>query len=85
MPLNADIQQKNQVSYRIHQEKTSGFAVSKEVKLIIVGNVGSGKTTSINAVSEVPMISSEVKATERDAMHRKESTTVGIEYGVLQM
>lgn len=58
---------------------------SNEIKLVVVGNVGSGKTTSIQAVSEIPVIGTEAKASERDALHRKASTTVAMEYGILQM
>jgi small GTP-binding protein len=54
---------------------------SDSLKLIFVGNVGSGKTTSINAISEVPMIGTEQKATESEALHRKPTTTVAMEYG----
>lgn len=61
------------------------FTSKKELKLVIVGNVGSGKTTSIRVVSEVPMIGTEAKATEQDALHRKPSTTVAMEYGILHI
>ncbi len=53
-----------------------------ELKIVIAGNVGSGKTTSIKTISEIPYIGSEAKATERDALHRKETTTVSMEYGM---
>ncbi|MCK4842044.1 MAG: ATP/GTP-binding protein [Methylococcales bacterium] len=65
--------------------KTKSFAASNEIKLIIVGNVGSGKTTSINVISEIPVIGSEAVASERDALHRKETTTVAMEYGILHL
>jgi len=60
---------------------------SKEdvIKLIFVGNVGSGKTTSINVISETPMIGTEAAATEAEALHRKPSTTVAMEYGIVHM
>jgi len=86
MNLNAGSQQKYDIIDQAPPPvKKTGFAASNEIKLIIVGNVGSGKTTSINAISEIPVIGTEAKATERDALHRKETTTVGMEYGVLQM
>lgn len=85
MLSTANIEQKNEISNKEPPGRKIGFAVSNEIKLIIVGNVGSGKTTSINAVSEIPMIGTEAKATERDALHRKETTTVGMEYGILHM
>lgn len=58
---------------------------SETIKLVFVGNVGSGKTTSINAISEVPVIGTEERATESDALHRKASTTVAMEYGIVQL
>lgn len=52
------------------------------LKIVFVGNVGSGKTTAVTVISEMPIVGSEVKATEQDALHRKLTTTVGLEYGV---
>lgn len=56
---------------------------TSEIRLVIVGSVGSGKTTSIKTVSQLPMISCEAKATEQEVLHRKATTTVGVEYGAL--
>ncbi|MEC4747123.1 ATP/GTP-binding protein [Methylomicrobium sp. Wu6] len=53
-----------------------------ELKVVVAGNVGSGKSTSIKAISEIPVISTETKATESVALHRKETTTTAIDYGV---
>ncbi len=58
---------------------------SDALKLIFVGNVGSGKTTSINAISEVPVAGTEAKASEAEALHRKPSTTVAMEYGIVHL
>lgn len=59
--------------------------VKKELKIVVTGNVGSGKSTSIRSISEVPVISTEAKATERDALHRKETTTTSMEYGMVHL
>lgn len=59
--------------------------VDNEIKIVFVGNVGSGKTTSINAISEIPVIGTEAKATEGEALHRKETTTVSMEYGMIHI
>ncbi len=68
-------------------EDRLGFSTThtNEIKLVVVGNVGSGKTTGINAVSEIPVIGTEAAASEREALHRKPTTTVAMEYGLLQM
>lgn len=56
--------------------------VTEELKVIMTGSVGSGKTTAINAISEVPVCGTEAKASEQDALHRKATTTVAMEYGI---
>jgi uncharacterized protein len=68
-----------------HVKPRLKFSTKNEMKLIIVGNVGSGKTTSIRTISEIPMIGTEVKATEHDATRRKSTTTVSMEYGLLNI
>ena len=60
-------------------------ATNNPLKIVFVGNVGSGKTTAVSIISEVPVIGSEAKATEQDALHRKQTTTVGLEYGVVHV
>jgi len=74
----------------LHNDKKSMTAHTaikpiSEIRLLIVGSVGSGKTTSIKTVSKLPMISCEAKATEQTVLHRKATTTVGVEYGALFM
>jgi signal recognition particle receptor subunit beta len=59
--------------------------IKNEVKIIVAGNVGSGKSTSIRAVSDIPVIGSEAKASESEALHRKETTTVAMEYGMTRI
>jgi len=58
---------------------------SNEFKFVIVGNIGSGKTTSIEAVSEIPVIGTEARAREQETSHSKSTTTVAMEYGILQI
>lgn len=65
--------------------KDPGLLTDDAIKIIVVGNVGSGKTTAIAAVSDVPVISSEAKATEQMALHRKDTTTVAMEYGAIRI
>lgn len=53
----------------------------KPHKFILIGSVGSGKTTSIKSVSDIDIISTETRATESDALHRKETTTTAMDFG----
>lgn len=59
--------------------------IMDSLKIVLVGNVGAGKTTAIASVSETSMLGTEAKATEGEALHRKATTTVGIEYSVLHI
>jgi len=52
----------------------------KEIKLVFTGSMGAGKTTAISAISEIPVINTDVRATD-DARQRKETTTVALDYG----
>ena len=52
----------------------------EEVKIIFTGPVGAGKTTAINAISDIETISTEALATDEVAA-MKETTTVGMDYG----
>jgi signal recognition particle receptor subunit beta len=56
--------------------------MANEIKIVIVGNVGSGKTTSISTISEIPVVGTEASASEQDALRRKKTTTVAMEYGI---
>jgi uncharacterized protein len=58
--------------------------MSREVKIIITGVMGAGKTTAIAAVSEVPSVQTEANNSDR-AQHSKESTTVAMDYGEVQL
>jgi signal recognition particle receptor subunit beta len=55
-----------------------------ENKIIFSGPVGSGKTTSISAVSDILVVGKEAKATD-DVAQRKDNTTVAMDYGVLNL
>lgn len=53
-------------------------------KIIFTGPVGSGKTTSIAAISDVEPFVTEQIATD-DTRNRKEQTTVAMDYGMLKL
>jgi signal recognition particle receptor subunit beta len=49
-------------------------------KLVFAGTMGSGKTTAIRALSDIPPVSTEV-ANQDPAAHAKSHTTVALDYG----
>lgn len=51
-----------------------------ELKIVITGCVGAGKSTAIAAISEIPVISTEVDASDEVAQE-KQTTTVAMDYG----
>lgn len=55
-----------------------------ENKIIFAGPVGSGKTTSISAVSDIMVVGTEAKASDEVAQ-RKTNTTVAMDYGILNL
>ncbi|MGR8933166.1 MAG: GTP-binding protein [Gammaproteobacteria bacterium] len=65
--------------------KTTLTSFKNEHKIVVTGNVGSGKTTSIRTISEIPVVCTETKATESDALHRKETTTTSMDYGIVHI
>jgi signal recognition particle receptor subunit beta len=58
--------------------------MTTEYKILFVGTMGSGKTTAIRAVSRGPVVSTDV-ANFDTAAHTKETTTVGLDYGEVQL
>lgn len=53
-------------------------------KIIFAGPVGSGKTTAIASISDVPPISTNESASDMTAI-RKAETTVAMDYGILNL
>lgn len=51
-----------------------------QIKLVITGSVGAGKTTAIYAVSDKPPVTTETKPTD-DVLMMKDSTTTSMDYG----
>lgn len=54
-----------------------------ELKILITGTVGAGKTTAIAAVSDIQPLSTDVR--NNDASIAKALTTVGLDYGELAL
>lgn len=60
--------------------------MKNQTKIIFVGPTGSGKTTAIEAVSDIELLKTEAKPTEAGiARYGKESTTVALDYGRMQL
>lgn len=55
----------------------------KEHKILITGTMGAGKTTAIGVISDTPPITTDV--TNTDPSHSKAKTTVGMDFGTLQL
>lgn len=53
-------------------------------KIIFTGPVGSGKSTAINAISDIPVVSTEQVATD-EVSNRKQTTTVALDYGMIKL
>ena len=53
-----------------------------EHKIIFAGPVGAGKTTAIGAISDIPVVATEARATDAVAL-RKNRTTVAMDYGLM--
>ncbi|MCC6074268.1 ATP/GTP-binding protein [Pseudomonas sp. GCM10022188] len=55
-----------------------------EIKIVITGAVGAGKTTAIGSISEIPVVSTDVAASDAVSAF-KASTTVAMDYGELTL
>lgn len=53
-------------------------------RIVFAGPVGVGKTTSIATVSDIPLVTTEAKASD-DTAKLKEKTTVAMDYGVMNL
>ncbi|MCX7546124.1 GTP-binding protein [Marinicella gelatinilytica] len=53
-------------------------------KIVIAGPVGSGKTTAVNTMSDIPVVGTEVKASDETKL-LKENTTVAMDYGTVAL
>lgn len=56
-----------------------------EIKIVFTGSMGAGKTTAIAAISEIPIISTDVRTSDLSSLQRKETTTVAMDYGELTL
>jgi small GTP-binding protein len=62
------------------EEKRTKMSIPSQVKLVITGSVGAGKTTAIKNVSEIAPVTTESKPSDGVAL-MKDSTTTSMDYG----
>ena len=55
-----------------------------QYKIVFGGSIGAGKSTAIQTISEIDVISTEAKNTDTST-HQKPQTTVGIDYGEITL
>ncbi|HNA81442.1 MAG TPA: ATP/GTP-binding protein [Thiobacillaceae bacterium] len=53
-------------------------------KIVFTGPVGAGKTTAINALSDVGTVGTDQRASDMTS-HRKDKTTVAMDYGIMKI
>lgn len=53
-------------------------------KIIFTGPVGAGKTTAIDALSDIPIVKTDAAASDMTAQ-RKSTTTVALDYGMMKI
>ena len=58
--------------------------ILQQYKVVFGGTMGAGKSAAINALSDIPVVSTEAVNTDLDA-HSKYLTTVGIDYGEISL
>lgn len=56
----------------------------QQYKIVFGGTMGAGKSAAIQALSDIPVITTEAVNTDTDA-HQKFLTTVGIDYGEISL
>jgi uncharacterized protein len=72
-------------SHHSSERGTSDDGMSQEnLKILIAGSVGSGKTTSIRAISDIEPFSTEEMATDSVRLVKR-TTTVAMDYGYLTL
>jgi uncharacterized protein len=57
----------------------------REIKLIVTGSMGAGKTTVIAAISDIPPVRTDVPISGEGARGDKTTTTVALDYGALRL
>lgn len=62
---------------------SSAAPVRARPKIVFTGTVGAGKTTAIRTISDIPPVTTDARATEKEVAALKHDTTVAMDYGHL--
>jgi small GTP-binding protein len=55
----------------------------EQIKVVVTGPFGAGKTQFINTISEIDVVTTERRISEREQRKTKEETTVAMDYGYI--
>ena len=58
--------------------------ILQQYKIVFAGSMGAGKTSAIQALSDIPVLTTDALNTDI-ASHQKQLTTVGIDYGEITL
>lgn len=59
--------------------------MTSEIKIVFTGSMGAGKTAAIAAISEIPVINTDVRTTDLTMSSQKSTTTVAMDYGEMTL
>ena len=54
---------------------------NRNLKILVAGHFGAGKTTFVKTLSQIPTVETEKKTTQNEEKKKKSSTTVAMDYG----
>ena len=68
-----------------HPRPVEDLPLVKDIKLIVTGSMGAGKTTVVSTISDIPPIRTDVPISSDKARGDKTTTTVALDYGSLTL
>lgn len=74
----------NDDTLQVNVSKKKPFDWRERLKVLIVGSVGSGKTTAIKTLSDGDVVSTEAAPSDHN-QHLKKTTTVAMDFGTLNL
>ena len=85
--LPADLQEgpRADLAVQEHPRPVEDLPLVKDIKLIVTGSMGAGKTTVVSTISDIPPIRTDVPISSDKARGDKTTTTVALDYGSLTL